>query len=136
LFKHTNKLTGLVAALTVAATAFGAQALTASNTVPATTAGSGSGAITGYTVSNIAYTYSPDGTKITKAEFNLNSAASNVKSSLIAAPSTADWTDCNASAAVTHLVTCTYGAGVLVGEAVNLSVIAVSSGTATVAAAA
>ena len=133
MFKHSRKAAGVVAALTVAASAFGAQAFTASNTIPATTAGSGSATITGYTVSDIAYTYSADGTKITAAEFTLNAAATNVKSSLVASPSTADWTDCGASVAVTHVVTCTYGTGVLAGAAVKLSVIAVSSGTATVA---
>jgi hypothetical protein len=134
LFKHSKKLAGIVAAVAVAATAFGAQAFTASNTVPSTVSGSGSAAITGYTVTDVAYTYSPDGTKVTKAQFTLSAVASNVKSSLLTTPTSSDWTDCGASAAL-NAVTCTYGTGVPVADAVKLSVIAVSAGTATIAAA-
>ena len=43
---------GVVAALAIGA---GAYAFTASNTVPATTAGAGSGVVTGYTVTNLHY---------------------------------------------------------------------------------
>jgi len=45
-------LVGVVAALLIAG---GAYAFTASNTVPATTAGAGSGAVSGYTVTNLHY---------------------------------------------------------------------------------
>lgn len=45
-------LLGIVIALAVAG---GAYAFTASNTVPATTAGSGAGVVSGYTVTNIHY---------------------------------------------------------------------------------
>ena len=51
-----RKFRYVAAALAAVAIAAGAYAFTASNTVPATNAGSGSGAITGYTVSNVAYT--------------------------------------------------------------------------------
>jgi hypothetical protein len=43
---------GIVAALAIAG---GAYAFTASNTVPATTAGAGAGAVSGYTVTNLHY---------------------------------------------------------------------------------
>jgi hypothetical protein len=45
----------LLALLTVGAIAGGAYAFTAANTVPASTAGAGSGAVTGYTVSGLHY---------------------------------------------------------------------------------
>jgi len=45
----------LIAVLVVAAIGGGVYAFTASNTVPATTAGSGAGVVSGYTVSNIHY---------------------------------------------------------------------------------
>lgn len=44
-----------VAALLVCVVAFAAWGFTASNTVPASNAGSGSGAITGYTITNVHY---------------------------------------------------------------------------------
>ena len=49
---HLKVLVAAVAALVVAA---GAYAFTAANTVPATTAGAGSGAVSGYTVTNLHY---------------------------------------------------------------------------------
>ena len=53
--RHNRKVT-IVAAVGIAmAIGGGAYAFTASNTVPATTAGAGAGAVTGYTVTNIHY---------------------------------------------------------------------------------
>ena len=49
---HLKVLVAAVAALVVAA---GAYAFTAANTVPATTAGAGSGVVSGYTVTNLHY---------------------------------------------------------------------------------
>jgi hypothetical protein len=49
---HLKVLVAAVAALVVAA---GAYAFTAANTVPATTAGAGSGTVSGYTVTNLHY---------------------------------------------------------------------------------
>jgi hypothetical protein len=45
----------IVAAIVILAVAGGAYAFTASNTVPATTAGAGSGVVSGYTITNIHY---------------------------------------------------------------------------------
>lgn len=50
--KRSSILLGAVIALAIAG---GAYAFTASNTVPATTAGAGSGAVSGYTVTNLHY---------------------------------------------------------------------------------
>jgi hypothetical protein len=51
--RKVSVLVGIVIALAVAG---GAYAFTASNTVPATTAGAGSGVVSGYTVTNLHYT--------------------------------------------------------------------------------
>jgi hypothetical protein len=51
-FKYTRFLVVLVAALTIAG---GAYAFTASNTVPVSTAGAGSGAVSGYVITNLHY---------------------------------------------------------------------------------
>jgi hypothetical protein len=51
--RKVSILVGVVAALAIAG---GAYAFTASNTVPVTTAGAGSGAVSGYTVTSLHYT--------------------------------------------------------------------------------
>jgi hypothetical protein len=86
-----RRLVGVLVASGVLATAVFAFA--ASNTVPATKAGIGSGAISGYTVSNIVYTLAAsDPSKIDKVDFVLNAAATTVKVKLVAASST--YTNC------------------------------------------
>src|ERR1700684_974422 len=52
---HKKKITLLVALGISLAIGGGAYACTASNTVPATTAGAGAGAVSGYTVTNVHY---------------------------------------------------------------------------------
>src|SRR5262245_39748356 len=74
--------------LTIAAYGF-----TATNTVPNSNAGDGSGAIAGYTVSSIAYTLNTtDPTKVDKVAFTLNAAATSVKAKAVASGST--YQDC------------------------------------------
>ena len=123
----------MVVLLAASAAAFGAYAFTAGNTVTAHQAGAGAAAITGYTVTNPQYTWDATGTHVTGATFNLDSAASDVKVALTATPIVADWQDCAGTAAVTFLVTCTFATPVAVDNQVLLSVIAVDTGTATVA---
>jgi hypothetical protein len=53
--EHLLQTKVLLAALVVAAIGGGVYAFTASNTVPATTAGSGAGVVSGYTITNIHY---------------------------------------------------------------------------------
>jgi hypothetical protein len=55
MYGHLTQTRILVAVLAVALIGGGVYAFTASNTVPATTAGSGSGVVSGYTVTNIHY---------------------------------------------------------------------------------
>jgi hypothetical protein len=69
-------IAALIAAICVAA---GAYAFTASNTVPGSSAGAGSGAITGYTVSNVAYTLGAVPTNLDAVTFTLDKAAGTVK---------------------------------------------------------
>jgi hypothetical protein len=117
MFKHFRKMTGIAVALTAVAAVVGANAFTASNTVAASKAGAGSGAISGYAVSNIAYTNS--GGNVTGVTFNLDAAASNVKVTLVDGGTSYD---CGASVGVTYLVTCTVS--VPAETATNLTVVA------------
>lgn len=95
-FKKTIGLGAIVAALTVS---MGAYAFTASNTVPATKAGTGAGAVTGYTVSNVVYTFSASGDDVTAVAFKLDSTADSVKVKLVSGGTT--WFTCSAPAADT-----------------------------------
>jgi hypothetical protein len=102
--KRFRKTAGLGVILVAGAVAMGAHAFTATNTVPASKAGNGSGAISGFAVSNIAYTNTGD--KITAVTFDLDGAAADVMVQLI--PTTGTWYDCGASGASTPFaVTCT-----------------------------
>jgi len=75
-----------------AALAFAAYAFTAANVVPDTKAGDGDGAITGYTVSNIAYQLdAANAENIESVSFDLDAAAGTVKARVV---STAGYTDC------------------------------------------
>ena len=85
-------LAALIAAISAAA---GIYAFTNSNTVPATSAGSGATAISGYTVSNVAYTLNADPTKIDAVTFTLDKAAGTVKAQLV---STGSWYACTNTA--------------------------------------
>lgn len=80
--KHgTKRVLGLV--MVVGVIAAGTYAFTAANTVPASKAGDGAGAITGYTVSNVEYT--PDATNpdlIDGVRFELSTAAETVKAQI------------------------------------------------------
>jgi hypothetical protein len=104
LFTRLRKATGLGVLVVAVAIGLGVHAFTASNTVPPSKAGTGAGAISGYTVSNIAYT-NTNGT-ITHVQFDLDGAASAVSVQLI--PTTGPWYDCGASGATTPFaVSCT-----------------------------
>ncbi|HEY3544449.1 MAG TPA: hypothetical protein VGK79_18075 [Gaiellaceae bacterium] len=81
-------MAALIAAVCVAV---GAYAFTNSNTVPATNAGSGSGAISGYTISNVQYTLNSDPTKIDAVTLTLDKAAGTVKVQVVTGGS---WYSC------------------------------------------
>jgi hypothetical protein len=90
---------GLVAA--TVASAFGTNAFTASNTGSGSKAGAGSAAISGYAVTNVAYTTS--GADITGVAFNLDGAANSVKVQLSSGRTEYE---CGAPDPVTYRVTC------------------------------
>lgn len=70
----------VVAALSMAAYAFAA-----SNTVPATKAGDGTGAVSGYTVTSVVYTLNATNPNtLDQVSFDLGAAATQVKAQLVA----------------------------------------------------
>lgn len=122
-----KRLTGrsrIIGILVVAAAlATGAYAFTATNTVPASSAGSGAGTISGYTVSAIAYqldTVTPS--DIESMTFTLNAAATTVKAKVVSGSTT--YTDCTIAGGVN--VTCDFTPDIAITTADQLSVIATS----------
>ncbi len=111
----------LVIAIVAFAFASVATAYAAANTVPASKAGDGSGAISGYTVSAIHYNLNGTPTTIDSVTFTLNSApvaGSTIKIKLVAAGST--WYTCTN---VTTTVTCSpIGATVLSADSLEVVV--------------
>lgn len=96
---------GLGALVVAGALAGGTYAFTASNTVPSSTAGSGTGAISGYTISAIAYTLdSTTPTNLNQVAFTIApTTASQVKAQLASGGS---WYACtNTSGSVTCATT-------------------------------
>ncbi len=102
--------------------AVAAYAFTATNVVPASQAGDGSGTISGYTVSNVAYQLAADPANIASWSFDLSAAAGTVQSKLVSTSST--YTSCVNSAGV-HWI-CTPAATQTVLAADDLRVIATS----------
>jgi hypothetical protein len=84
--RRRRRLAVILAA--AAALAFAAYAFTASNTVPATKAGDGYGAISGYTVTNVAYQLETDPQYIDSVSFTLGSTAGTVKAKVVNASTT------------------------------------------------
>jgi hypothetical protein len=107
----------LVIALILAASIYG---FAAANTVPGTSAGDGSGAISGYTVSNIAYSLYTDldPSDIDSVSFTLSSAATVA---YISFDDGTSWTSCTISGGTS--VTCS-GLSELVEFADSLRVVA------------
>ena len=111
----------LVVAL-AAVLAFATYAFTASNTVPGSKAGKGEGAISGYTVSAVAYTLSASNpANIDSVAFTLSASATTVKAKLVQSSST--YTSCAVTGGTT--VTCDFSPDVAVLSADELSVVAV-----------
>lgn len=91
--RRTVLVVALAAALALATFAF-----TASNTVPASRAGKGEGAISGYVISSVAYTLaSGNPANIDSVAFTLNAAATTVKAKVVAS---AGYTDCTVTGGV------------------------------------
>ena len=140
MFKFFGKRnTAALAALVVAAVAgVGAYAFTASNTVPASAAGSGTQTVDGYTVGTPSYTFSDDGVYIDEADFSVTGAeqATAVDAALTATstPVKADWLACTVGATTgtgpyVTAVTCDFTAkNITAANGANLGVLAVSNG--------
>jgi hypothetical protein len=118
---RVRRRTVLVVAF-AASLALATYAFTASNTIPGTKAGKGEGAITGYTVSAIAYTLSTSNpANIDSVAFTLDASATTVKAKVVQSSST--YTDCTVSGGTS--VTCDFAPDLAVLSADELSVVAV-----------
>ena len=111
----------VAAVLAAVCVAAGAYAFTASNTVPATDAGSGSQTISGYTVTNVAYTLnSTTPTDMDAVAFTLDKAAGTVKAQVV---SGGTWYDCtNGGAGNNWTCDTTVGTQATVPPANNLTI--------------
>jgi hypothetical protein len=94
----------IATAILVGAFASAAYAFTAANTVPATSAGSGSGSISGYTASNVAYTLNATNPQnLDQVAFTISPTTGTVKVQLVSGGS---WYSCtNSSGSVTCATT-------------------------------
>jgi hypothetical protein len=111
----------VVLAIAVGILASAAYAFTASNTVPATQAGSGSGSISGYTASSIVYTLNATTpTNIDSVAFTISPTTTTTVKAQFAAAGT--WYSCsNSSGSVTCATT---SPQLTVAGATNLTVVA------------
>jgi hypothetical protein len=120
--KRFSRRRSLLFALVVAvALGLGTYAFTATNTVPGSYAGSGSGTISGYTVSNVQYQLNASTpSDIDSVTFVLDAAAGVAKAKLVSGSTT--YTDCSISGGTN--VTCDFSPDVAVTAANQLAVIA------------
>jgi hypothetical protein len=111
----------IVVALLALAVACGVYAYAATNTVPGSNAGSGSGAISGYTVSNVAYTLnSTTPTNLDQVAFSITPTTTSTVKAQLASGGT--WYSCTNSAGS---VTCnTTSPQATVAGATQLTVVA------------
>jgi hypothetical protein len=134
-----RKIAGLLAFVLAGVIGVGAYAFTASNTVPAQTAGAGQAVVSGYTETGVSYTWNAEGTKIEAVNFDLENAEelkpSDVKVALTegAPKAGTEWVDCPkasyvvVSTKVTE-ITCTFTGGIENVVGTQLTVAAVSEG--------
>lgn len=113
----------LIALAIIAILATSAYGFAASNTVQKSKAGDGTGAISGYTVTNVAYTLDTnDPTFIASVAFTTNAAATTVKAQLTA---TGAWYPCTGSSGTAWTCTAAAGQETSASAADNLRVVAV-----------
>lgn len=92
MFKNLKVLFAVVAILAIAAASY---AFAASNTVPATKAGDGTGAVSGYDVTSVVYTLNAtDPTTLDSVSFDLGAAAATGKVKAQLVSSTGTWYTC------------------------------------------
>ncbi|MGO9321238.1 MAG: hypothetical protein ACLQBY_10620 [Solirubrobacteraceae bacterium] len=132
-----RKIAGLCAFVLAGVIGVGAYAFTASNTVPAQSAGGGSNTVSGYTEVGKSYTFTANGEETTGVELILDGEQipHDVKVALTTAAPTAagEWSDCPVAdiseiKAKEYLAKCTFSAAIPDGEGLKLSVTAVSEG--------
>jgi hypothetical protein len=114
----------LGAIVVAVALATGVYAFTATNTVPGSSAGSGSGTISGYTVSNVQYQLNATTpSDIDSVTFTLSAPATQARAKVVAGAT--PYTTC--SIAVNNVdVTCNFSPDIAVASADELTVIATS----------
>jgi hypothetical protein len=119
--KSKRRFLGALVVAVVMAT--GAYAFTATNTVPASSAGSGNGTISGYTVSAIAYQLNASTpSNIDTMTFTLSANATTVKAKVVSGSST--YTDCTVTGGVN--ASCDFSPDIDITTADQLAVIATS----------
>jgi hypothetical protein len=118
---HSKNIKWLFVVLVVFVLASAVYAFAASNTVPDSKAGDGSGAITGYSVSNVLYVLNTDPTKLDTVKFTLDAAATTVKARLVSGSGT--WFACTVITGSNYQ--CAISGAVNVLDANSLQVVAV-----------
>ena len=102
----------------------GSYAFTAANTVPASKAGDGSGAVTGYTVTNVHYTLNAtDPSKIDAVSFTLNTAVATGGTLKITLDGGTNWFSCTVNTTTPSCTTTGAGQPTVLAAA-NLRVVA------------
>ena len=123
--RWTTRMRVLLAAVAALAVGSAAYGFTATNTVPATNAGDGSGAISGYTVSGVHYTLS--GSNATGVTFTLSAPAiptgGTVNATVTVSGSPVALT-CPAPNGATVTYSCTFSAAQAVANMTSLNVTA------------
>lgn len=101
LFGRSFVMTALAGASVVAV---GGMAYAASNTVPATVAGSGSGAVSGYTVSSLTYTLDTNPANVASISFTLSATgATKVR---VSGDGGTTWFNCDSAISGTSVTAC------------------------------
>ena len=119
--KGNRRVLGAVVVAVVMAT--GAYAFTATNTVPNSSAGSGNGTISGYTISAVAYQLNATTpSNIDTMTFTLSANATTVKAKVVSGSTT--YTNCSVAGGVN--ATCDFSPDIDITTADQLSVIATS----------
>jgi hypothetical protein len=122
--KRNNKKRALGAILVAGVVATGSYALTASNTVPASRAGDGSGTISGYTVSNVKYTLNATNpANIDAVTFSLDVAPPTGATTKIQLASAGSWYTCSSGTPATNQTCTTTSPQATVASATELRVV-------------
>lgn len=118
LFGRSFVMTALAGASVVAV---GGMAYAASNTVPATVAGSGSGAVSGYTVSSLTYTLATNPANVASISFTLSATgATKVR---VSGDGGSTWFNCDSAISGTSVTACATS-GLAISSMTSLQIVA------------